>query len=47
MTWAKIQFEKKMVNRVLSRCKNTRHVSKKTRVQEKDRRRLEDNRAFA
>jgi hypothetical protein len=42
MSWARIQFERKQVNRVLVRCKNTKHNSQKARVQKKDERKLQN-----
>lgn len=40
MSWARIQFERKQVNRVLVRCKNSKHVHQKARTLRKDERKL-------
>lgn len=42
MSWARIQFERKQVNGVLVRCKNSRHDSQKARAQKKDERKLQN-----
>lgn len=38
MTWAKINFERKQVNRVLVRCKNGKHDDKRKRILEREER---------
>lgn len=47
MGWAKVQFERKQVNRVLVRCKNTKHEPKPKNLIERDRRKLERTYEFA
>ncbi len=42
MTYAKIAFERKQVNKVLVRCKNSRHADRKQRVMRRDERRLKE-----
>ena len=42
MSYARIQFEKKKVNRVLQRCKNSRHEDGKKRAARKDEKKLQD-----
>lgn len=41
MGWAKIQFERKQVNKVLVRCKNGKHTSRPKNLIDRDRRKLE------
>ena len=39
-SWARVQYEKKQLNKVLVRCKNSVHKSKKTKTLRKDEKRL-------
>ncbi len=43
MSWARINFERKQVNRVLTRCKNSRHESNKRRVKDRDQKKLQES----
>lgn len=47
MGWAKVQFERKQINRVLVRCKNVKHEPKPKTVEGRDRRKLERVYEFA
>lgn len=42
-SWARVQWERKQVNKVLVRCKNQRHTAHKQRVQKRDERKLSDH----
>jgi len=43
MSWARINFERKQVNKVLTRCKNSKHESHKKRVKDRDQKRLQES----
>lgn len=40
-SWARIQYERKQINKVLVRCKNGAHRASKIRAQKRDEKRLE------
>lgn len=40
MTYSKIQFDKRQINRILVRCKNARQNPEKNRVKERDNKRF-------
>jgi hypothetical protein len=42
-SWARVQFDRKQLNKVLVRCKNGEHTTKKQRVVKRDRRRLDQD----
>ena len=42
MSYARIKFERKQVNQVLRRCKNTKHSDKRKQVEKLSPRQLKD-----
>lgn len=41
-SWARIQHERKQLNKVLVRCKNSVHQKNRRRVMKRDEKRLQD-----
>lgn len=41
-SWARIQYERKQINKVLVRCKNGVHQKNRRRLMERDEKRLQE-----